>query len=72
MSTGDDNAEFCIANIGPRERQKRKRFGVVLLSASALGMLTLVGLDVHRAWRLLMFLPFAAGAAGYFQAVEHT
>lgn len=62
----------CIVNIGSRERQRRMRFGVVLLVAGAALTAILVGLDVTRAWRIASFLPFWAGALGIMQAREKT
>jgi hypothetical protein len=67
-----ETAAVCIANIGPRERRKRMRFGVVLLVAGAGLAALLVGLQADRLWRLLLFLPFWAGAVGVLQAREKT
>ena len=48
------------------------RFGVVLLVTGAGLAALLVGIDAHRLWRLLLFLPFWAGAVGLLQAREKT
>lgn len=72
MTPAGETAAACIANIGPRERRKRMRFGVVLLVAGAGLAALLVGLQVDRLWRLLSFLPFWAGAVGVLQARERT
>ncbi len=48
------------------------RFGVVLLVAGACLAALLVGLQADRLWRLLLFLPFWAGAVGVLQAREKT
>jgi fatty acid desaturase len=60
--------EVCLINIGPRERRKRAVFGVIGFAlAAALGA-ALVLAGVPRWWRLLLFLPLAAGAYGVLQA----
>jgi len=67
-----DTAAACIANIGPRERMKRMRFGVVLLGVGSAVLAALFVCGVHRAWRLALLLPYWAGALGLFQALERT
>jgi len=60
--------EVCLINIGPRERRKRAIFGVIgFVMAAAIGT-ALVLAGAPRWWRLLLFLPLAAGAYGVFQA----
>lgn len=66
MST--ETAGACVANIGARLRRRRMRFGVALLMAGAGFVVLLTGIEVHRLWRLALFLPFWAGAVGVFQA----
>lgn len=70
--TPASETEACIAKIGSRERRRRMRFGVVLLSAGVGLAALLVGLQADRLWRLLLFLPFWAGAVGVLQAREKT
>lgn len=65
-------AEACIANIGPRERQRRMRIGVVSLVGGVCFAAILVGIEAHWLWRLFLFLPFWAGAVGILQAREKT
>ena len=72
IAPANEAAGACITNIGPRERRRRLRFGVVLLVAGAALAVLLIGIDVHRLWRFLLFLPFWAGAAGVLQAREKT
>lgn len=72
MTTTSETGAVCVANIGPRERRKRMRFGLALLVAGAGLAALLVGLQADRLWRLLLFLPFWAGAAGVLQAREKT
>lgn len=72
MTSANDSATVCIANIGPRERRKRLGFGLVLLGIGVVGAFILVVADVGRAWRMALFLPFWAGALGVLQAREKT
>lgn len=72
MTSASETAAVCIANIGPRERRRRMRFGVLLLVVGAGLAALLVGIDAHRFWRLALFLPFWAGAVGVLQAREKT
>jgi hypothetical protein len=62
----------CIANIGPRGRQQRRRTGITWLAigGGAAGGLALAGLP--RWLRLGLFGPFVLGALGIFQAREQT
>lgn len=64
--------EVCIANISPKERQKRKQFAVVQLFAALLVLGVLVGLDVDPQWRLLLFFMFSAATTSYVQALDKT
>src|SRR5262245_13244444 len=63
---------MCVANIGPRERRKRMKFGMGWLARGGglLAALALVG--APRWWRLSAFIPFLLGSIGVFQAREHT
>jgi len=69
---GSSVGEVCIANISPKERQKRMRFGVIqfVVSLGVLGVLILF--DVNPLWRLVLYFMFSAAAAGYFQAKDKT
>ncbi len=62
----------CAVNIGLQERRKRLRFGVVTLALGALIAAALIGTGVNHWWRLALFLPFASGAVGIFQALDKT
>ena len=64
--------EVCIANISPKERQKRMRFGVIQFMVSLVVLAALVMFDVNPLWRLTLYLMFSAAAAGYFQAKDKT
>ena len=61
-----------IANIGPREGQKRLGFGLAML-ALAIGMAAgLIFFHAGSSWRLLLFIPFWLAALGLLQAREKT
>jgi hypothetical protein len=64
--------EVCIPNIGPAERKKRLWAGSIILFIAALIALALVFAPLDRAWRLLAFVPFWAGATSLFQVHEKT
>jgi hypothetical protein len=64
--------ESCIANIGPRERQKRLVFGVAALFLSVVISAIFVIEGVRLIWRLMLFVPLFAGALGFFQARDRT
>jgi len=64
--------EVCIANISPRERQMRMRFGITQFIISLIVLGVLLAFDVNPLWRLLLILPFGGAAAGYFQARDKT
>ena len=64
--------EVCIANISPKERQKRMRFGITQLAITLVILAVLVALDINPLWRLPLFFLFSAAAAGYFQAKDKT
>ena len=68
----EEIGEVCIANISPKERQKRMRFGIVQLAITLVILVVLVALDVNPLWRLPLFFMFSAAAAGYFQARDKT
>jgi len=58
-----------VCNIGPAEIAARRRSGHVGLVATLVALVVLVALDAPPAWRLLLFLPAAAAAGGYLQAI---
>ena len=67
-----DQGEVCLINIGPKERRKRLRFGVAALVLGLIGFAALVASGAGLPWRALLFLPFAAAGAGFFQARDKT
>jgi len=68
----EEIGEVCIANISPRERQIRKRFGVGLFVFTLIVLMILVFFQVDPSWRLLLFFMFSAATTSYFQALDKT
>lgn len=64
--------EVCIANISPKERKKRLRFGIIQFAVSLVILSALLLLGADKVWRLPLFFMFAAAAAGYFQWRDKT
>jgi hypothetical protein len=63
---------ICIPNIGPKERQRRLRGGIVGLAVAAIVALALFATGADRGWRLIMFPLLYGGLAGVFQWREKT
>ncbi len=59
--------QVCIANISPRERQRRLIGGILLLIITLAILATLIALGVDRWWRLPLLLLFWGAATGFFQ-----
>ena len=68
MSSG----EACIANIGPRQRQRRLVGGLAALAIAAALCAWLIVTDAPRPWRLLLVLPLFGAASGVLQWREKT
>lgn len=68
----DGNYEVCIANISPRERRKRLRFGIIQFVIGLVIFAALLISGADKVWRLALMLPFGAGAASYFQWRDKT
>lgn len=68
MSSG----EVCIANIGPRQGQRRLVGGLVALAIAAALCAWLLASDAPRWWRLLLVLPLFGAASGVLQYREKT
>ena len=69
---GNDSGNACIANISPRERKKRMRFGIQQIVFGIIILATLLLLGADKVWRLPLFIIFAAGASSIFQALDKT
>ena len=61
-----------VANIGPRERRKRRLFGIVSLTAAVGVAFVLVAFAAPRWWRLVVFFPLWMAGLGLLQAREKT
>ena len=61
-----------IPNIGPGERRKRMRFGVILLGIGVVAAAALLVGGAPRAWRVTLLLPFWGAGLGFFQARDKT
>jgi hypothetical protein len=64
--------EACVPNIGPRERTKRLRYGIVFAVLSLAAAVALFATAAPRGLRLLLFVPFWIAGSGIFQALEKT
>ncbi|MET0648431.1 MAG: hypothetical protein ABW208_17605 [Pyrinomonadaceae bacterium] len=60
------------ANIGPRERRKRRLFGIVSLTAGVAAAFVLVVFGASRWWRLVVFPLIWMAGLGLLQAREKT
>jgi hypothetical protein len=69
---GNGTGDACIPNISPRERKKRQQFGTMQIVFGVIFLAALLLLGVDKTWRLLVFMPFAAGASSIFQALDKT
>jgi len=64
--------EICIPNIGMKNRQQRRNFGILLLAVGAVIGVVMLLFSVPWWWRLLLFFPLYMGMSGIFQAREKT
>lgn len=62
----------CIANIGPRQRRVRLRFGIVMAGVTVAALSAAYLLALPRTARLVAFLPAWMAALGIFQYLEKT
>jgi len=71
-SPQEEEGDACIANISPRERELRMRFGMIqfVITLGILGVLMV--LHVNHFWRFPLLLMFWGAASGYFQARDKT
>lgn len=66
------SANVCIPNINSAERRKRLTFGIIAFLVGLALLWLLVANNLGLAWRLLLFMPFAGAASGYFQWKDQT
>ncbi len=71
-SGGVESGEVCIPNISMRERRKRLTSGVIMLAISLAILAVFMVTGTGRWWRLILFLPLAGAAAGFFQWRDKT
>jgi hypothetical protein len=64
--------EVCIANISPRERQKRLTIAIAGFIVTLLALILLIAFDVDPAWRLILFFMAWGSAVSYFEARDKT
>lgn len=69
---GNEPADVCVANISPKERQKRMRFGIIQLVITFIIFAVMLYFDADKLWRLPLFAMFSAGAVSIFQALDKT
>ncbi len=69
---GQEDVDICVENIGPMERHKRLRFGIITLGASLLVASLLLLLGTPQWTRLVLFIPLAVSAIGFNQARART
>lgn len=71
-SGSQEDGVVCLQNIGPAERRKRLRFGLITLAAGLVLGFLMILTGVDHWWRVILFLPLAGGATGFFQSREKT
>jgi hypothetical protein len=69
---GNEPVDVCIANISPKERQKRLRFAIVQFALSIVILAVLLLFGVDKLWRLTLYFMFAASASSFFQWRDKT
>ncbi len=62
-----ESGEICIANISTRERRKRLASGAIMFVIALAALAVLDAIGASQWWRLVLFLPFAGAASGFFQ-----
>jgi hypothetical protein len=66
------NEDFCIPNIGPRQRRRRRIIAGVAFIAGAIAAGLLVAQNAAAERRFLVFLPFWIGALSWLEARAKT
>jgi hypothetical protein len=64
--------EVCIPNISTAERRKRLISGIVAFVIGLAVLAALIFTGANLWWRVLLFLPFAGAASGFFQWSDKT
>ena len=66
------DSAICIPNIGPNERLRRLRGGLVGLAIALVIAIVLFASGADRWWRLILFPVIYGGMTGVFQWREKT
>src|SRR5690242_15496332 len=69
---GTSTGEVCIPNISTAERRGRLLGGIVAFVVGLAFLAALMLTGASHWWRLLLFLPFAGAASGFFQFRDKT
>jgi hypothetical protein len=67
-----DQGAVCIPNIGVKNRQMRRNFGLVMAAIGIIVGLVMLVAGAGFWVRVWLFVPFHLGAIGVFQACEKT
>ncbi len=67
-----EGGEVCIPNISTRERRKRLASGAIMFIIALAILAALMALGASPWSRLVLFLPFAGAASGFFQWRDKT
>ncbi len=67
-----ESGEVCLANISTRERRKRLASGAIMFIIALAVLAVLMAIGASQWWRLVLFLPFAGAASGFFQWRDKT
>lgn len=66
------SGEVCFVNIGPKERQRRLTFGLIMWGIAVAIFVVLMALNAPW-WTCVLTLPFfMVGATGFFQWRDKT
>jgi hypothetical protein len=60
-----------VCNIGPAEIKARNRVGWIGLAFYIFLLVIFIGLNLSRAWRLVLFIPAFMSAMGFVQGQSH-
>lgn len=68
-----DNQKYIpgVCNIGPAERAKRRKTGIIAAIVTIALYVILVAIGAPRGWRLILILPASAAASGFLQDTFH-
>ena len=67
-----ESGAVCIPNISTRERRKRLASGAIMFMIGLVVLAVLMASGASQWWRLVLFIPFAGAASGFFQWRDKT